>query len=128
VFFTPTRSQAAADLPRVVVAMQPASSGLRDELAGLIGDVLVVDDDVEACRAAVGQAALVLVGTRRRSALLRALLDLEDLPTRPRVVVLGGDPGLRLLACVDHAADAPADERAVAVAILAGLRHAGVDV
>jgi hypothetical protein len=128
VFFTPTRSQAATDLPRVIVAMHQVSSGLRDELAGLIGDVVVVDDDVEACRMAVGQAALVLVGVSRRSALLRALLDLEDLPTRPRVVVVGGDPGLRLIACVDHAVDEPAEERAVAVAILAGLRHAGVDV
>jgi len=128
VFFTPTRSQTAAELPRVVVAMTPSSTTLRDELAGLIGDVVVVDDDVEACKAAVGHAALVLVGARRRSALLRALLDLEDLPTRPRVVVLGGDPGLRLLACVDYAAEAPGDQRAAAVAILAGLRHAGVEV
>jgi hypothetical protein len=127
ILFTPTRSQ-AADLPRVVVAMTPSSATLQDELAGLIGDVVVVDDDVEACRAAVGQAALVLIGAKRRSALLRALLDLEDLPTRPRVIVLGGDPGLRLLACVDHAADAPADQRAIAIAVLAGLRHAGVEV
>lgn len=127
IFFTPTRSQ-AVELPRVVVAMSPVSSTLQDELAGLIGDVVVIDDDVAACKAAVGHAALVLIGAQRRSALLRALLDLEDLPTRPRVVVFGGDPGLRLLACVDYAADAPTDLRAAAVAILAGLRHAGVDV
>lgn len=128
VLFTPTRSQAAADLPRVVVAMTPSSESLRDELAGLIGDVVVLDDHVEACKAAVGHAALVLVGAQRRPAVLRALLDLEDLQTRPRVVVLGGDPGLRLLACVDDAAEAPTDHRAAAVAILAGLRRAGVEV
>lgn len=127
VIFTST-TPAPTDLPRVVVAMTPSSPALQDELAGLIGDVVVFDDDVEACKAAVGQAALVLVGPRRRSALLRALLDLEDLPTRPRVVLLGGDPGLRLLACVDYAADIPVDQRAAAVAILAGLRHAGVEV
>ena len=128
VFFTSPSSQLAIDMPRVVVAMTPPSPVVREELAGLIGDVVVVDDEVEACKTAIGHAAVVLVGARRGSALLRALLDLEDLPNRPRVVILGGDPGLRLLACADYAAEAPTDVRAMAVAVLAGLRHAGVQV
>lgn len=128
VFFTPSGSQVAIELPRVVVAMTPPSPVVLEELAELIGDVVVVDDEVEACKAAIGHAAVVLVGARRRSALLRALLDLEDLPARPRIVLIGGDSGLRLLACADYAAEGPSDVRATAVAVLAGLRHAGVEV
>ena len=112
----------------MVVATSRKAPLLRTELRELVGDVDVVFDDVEACHLAVSHQALVLIEPKARSALLRALLDLEELEPRPRIVVLGGDPALRLLAFVDHQADAPQDDRAVAIAVMAALRQAGVDV
>jgi hypothetical protein len=112
----------------VVVAASGIAPVFRAELRELIGPVEIFDDDVAACHAAVGHVALVLIEPRSRSPLLRALLDLEELVPRPRIVVLGGDPALRLLAFVDHHADAPIEKRATAIAVVAALRFAGVDV
>ena len=114
--------------PGVVVAASGIAPVLRAELRELIGPVEIFDDDVAACHAAVGHVALVLIEPRSRSPLLRALLDLEELVPRPRIVVLGGDPALRLLAFVDHHADAPIEKRATAIAVVAALRFARVDV
>jgi hypothetical protein len=114
--------------PSVVVALSRMAPLLRTELRELLGAVEVVGDDVEACHLAVSHTALVLIEPRARSALLRALLDLEELDPRPRIVMLGGDPALHLLAFVDHHADAPADDRAIAIAVVAALRQAGVRV
>ena len=114
--------------PCVVVAASGLEPVLRAELRELIGPVEIFDDDVAACHAAAGNLALVLIEPRSRSPLLRALLDLEELVPRPRIVVLGGDPALRLLAFVDHHADAPIEKRATAIAVVAALRFARVDV
>ncbi len=121
-------SSSSSKAPSVVVATSRKAPLLRTELRELVGAVDVVFDDVEACLLAVDHAALVLIEPRARSALLRALLDLEELEARPRIVVLGGDPALRVLAFVDHHADAPTDDRAVAIAVVAALRQAGVGV
>jgi hypothetical protein len=114
--------------PCVVVAASGLAPVLRAELRELLGPVEIFDDDVAACHAAAGNVALVLIEPRSRSPLLRALLDLEELVPRPRIVVLGGDPALRLLAFVDHHADAPIEKRATAIAVVAALRFARVDV
>lgn len=122
--------------PRVIVSTPPGLSPtqraeLLSELLDLLGAVDLDDDAVAACRAASKGRALVLLSPRPQSALLRALLDLEEKQPRPRIVVLGGDPALRMLAFVDHHAElpdamGPSAARGVAVAVMVALRHVGV--
>jgi len=112
----------------VIIASAVIEPMLRAELRELVGPVEIFDDAVAACHAAAGNLALVLIEPQSKSPLLRALLDLEEVVPRPRIIVLGGDPTLRLLAFVDHHADAPTEKRAVAIAVVAALRYAGVDV
>ncbi len=121
---------------RVIVSTPPGLSStgrneLLSELLDLLGAADLDDDAVAACRAAAKARALVLLAPRPQSALLRALLDLEERQPRPRIVVLGGDPALRMLAFVDHHADlpdlsGPGGARGVAVAVMVALRQAGV--
>lgn len=104
-------------------------AALHEELLDLFGQVELDDDAVAACRNAVRGRALVLLAPRPQSALLRALLDLEERQPRPRIVILGGDPSLRMLAFVDHHADMPdmtLGARAVGVAVMVALRQVGV--
>jgi hypothetical protein len=112
----------------VIIAAAVIEPILRAELRELIGPVEIFDDAVAACHAAAGNLALVLIEPQSKSPLLRALLDLEEVEPRPRIIVIGGDPTLRLLAFVDHHADTPTEKRAIAIAVVAALRYAGVDV
>lgn len=117
---------------RVTVSVPTTMSGsqralLQSELLELVGDVDLEDDAVAACRNGGNNRALVLLGPKPQSALLRALLDLEEQASRPRVVILGGDPSLRMLAFIDHTAELPdASPRAVAIAVLSALQQVGV--
>ena len=121
------RGPSLSDSEAIVVAYQ-GDPLVRAELHELLAGVIVVDDDVAACLAAVTCGALVLISPRTSSGLLRALLDLEELESRPRIVVLGGDPALRVLAFVDEYGEMPSEPRAVAIAVLAALRQSGVAV
>jgi hypothetical protein len=112
---------------RVVVAARQDVAVLRSALQQMLGDVVdVLLDDVAACQQAHHAAVLVLVEPVARSALLRALLDLEDTPGRAKVLVLGGGATFAELTVVDeHGASAP-EPHALAVAVFAGLRRLGV--
>jgi hypothetical protein len=123
------------DLPpvptKVTLALPPGlkpdeRAALVSELVELLGPVDVDVDAATACRSARGARALVLLAPRAQSALLRALLDLEEDKNRPKIIVLGGDPALRTLAFVDQHAELPDGPRAVAVAVTVALRQVGV--
>ncbi len=140
----PADAKPAPAKPAVFLSTPPGLSptdrgALRDELLELLGPVELDDDAVAACRRAAvvrGHAsgaaparAVVLLGARPQSALLRALLDLEQQHARPRIVILGGDPSLRMLDFVDHHGEMPdvsLGPRAVGVAVMVALRHVGV--
>lgn len=124
----PAPTKASKAKQAVIIAATVIEPILRAELRELIGPVEIFDDAVAACHAAAGNLALVLIEPQSKSPLLRALLDLEEVEPRPRIIVIGGDPTLRLLAFVDHHADAPTEKRAIAIAVVAALRYAGVDV
>lgn len=111
---------------RVIIATRSTDVRLRQELVRWIPDVEVMVDDIAACHAAIDQAALVLVEPLAKSALLRALLDLEEATERPKIVVIGGAPAFAVLAFVDHHTAAPDDARAMAVTVLAALRQVGL--
>lgn len=111
---------------RVIVATRSTDARLRQDLVRWIPDVDVMVDDIAACHAAIDQAALVLVEPLAKSALLRALLDLEEATQRPKIVVVGGAPAFAVLAFVDHHTQAPHDARAMAVTVLAALRQVGL--
>lgn len=123
------RSAVATQSSRIIVVLPSGlskreSDALRGELLDAVGAVDVDDDAVHAARSALGARALVLLAPRPQSSLLRALLDLEEAPGRPAVVILGGDPALRVLGFVTHHGDLPAAPRAIAVAVVAALRMA----
>ena len=120
-----TGATVTVSVPTTMSAAQRAS--LQGELLDLLGEAALEDDAVAACRNSRHHRALVLLGPRPQSALLRALLDLEEQPVRPRIIILGGDPSLRMLGFIDHTAELPdASPRAVAIAVLAALRQVGV--
>ncbi|MDP2342875.1 MAG: hypothetical protein Q8O67_18100 [Deltaproteobacteria bacterium] len=136
-FGEPTREVEAVrsvDLPpptKVTLALPPGlkpeeRASLMNELVELLGPVDVDIDAAAACRSARGARALVLLAPRTASALLRALLDLEEDKDRPKIIVLGGDPALRTLAFVDQHAELPDGPRAIAVAVTVALRQVGV--
>jgi hypothetical protein len=123
------RSAVATQSSRIIVVLPTGlsdheSDALRGELLDAVGAVDVDDDAVHAARSALGARALVLLAPPRQSSLLRALLDLEEAPGRPAVVILGGDPALRVLGFVTHHGELPAAPRAIAVAVVAALRMA----
>ncbi len=125
----PTLKMLAPKAPaarRVIVATRSADAHLRKELVRLIAGVEIMADDVAACVAAAGQGALVLIEPLAKSALLRALLDLEEATQRPKIVIVGGAPAFGVLAFVDHHCVAPDDARAMAVTVAAALRQVGV--
>lgn len=124
----------SVDLPppiRVTLSLPPGlkpseRAALMSELVEMLGPVDIDVDAAAACRSSRGARALVLLAPRPQSALLRALLDLEEDKTRPKIIVLGGDPALRMLAFVDQHADLPDGPRAVAVAVTVALRQVGI--
>ena len=101
-------------------------AALRTELRELPTDIEFNDDDAAACRTSAGASAVVLLAPRPQSALWRALLDLEDLPERPKIIVLGGDTALQVLSFLDHRGDLPTGARAIAVPVYAALHKVGV--
>jgi len=116
---------------KVTLALPPGlkaeeRAALMSELVELLGPVDVDIDAAAACRSARGARALVLLAPRTASSLLRALLDLEEDPERPKIIVLGGDPALRTLPFVDQHAELPDGPRAIAVAVTVALRQVGV--